>query len=128
VFTALNREANTAEGGDEFPRSVDSQRRAAVARSLSHAAHRFGGHDEQVRRTGGPPHTTVCAPPRYPPADLAIISGSLFDGPGVYRFIEPSFTNDQTLRTVLEFMSAAVRIDQDATESGRPDKPVADAP
>jgi hypothetical protein len=33
------------------------------------------------------------------------------DGLGVYRLIEPSFTNDQTLKTVLEFMSAALRID-----------------
>ncbi|MGH8982721.1 MAG: TetR family transcriptional regulator [Acidimicrobiia bacterium] len=68
------------------------------------------------------------APPPYPPADLAIISGSLFDGLGLYRLIDPSLTNDHTLKAVLEFMSDAFGIDQDATESGQAQKPVADAP
>jgi len=68
------------------------------------------------------------APPRYPPADLAIISVSLFDGLSLYRLIDPSLTNDHTLKAVLEFMSDAIGIDQDASESGQAQKPVADAP
>ena len=50
-------------------------------------------------------------PPHYPPADLAMISVSLFDGLGVYRLIDPSFTSDQTLTAALQFLSDAIDID-----------------
>jgi hypothetical protein len=53
----------------------------------------------------------------YPPADLALISLSMFDGLGVYRLIDPSFTSDQTLTAVLQFMSDAIGVDESATSA-----------
>jgi len=58
-------------------------------------------------------------PPGYPAADLAIISVSLFDGLGVYRLIDPSFTSDQTLTAALQFLSDAIDIDVASDEGNR---------
>jgi AcrR family transcriptional regulator len=62
-------------------------------------------------------HDAAGAPPHYPPADLALISVSMFDGLGVYRLIDPSFTSDQTLTAVLQFMSDAIGVDESATSA-----------
>jgi len=58
-------------------------------------------------------------PPGYPPADLAMISVSLFDGLGVYRLIDPSFTSDQTLSAALQFLSDVMDIDVASEEGNR---------
>jgi AcrR family transcriptional regulator len=58
-------------------------------------------------------------PPGYPPADIAMISVALFDGLGVYRLIDPSFTSDQTLTAALQFLSDAIDLDA-ASHEGDP--------
>ena len=58
-------------------------------------------------------------PPGYPPADIAMISVALFDGLGVYRLIDPSFTSDQTLTAALQFLSDAIDIDVASHEGHR---------
>jgi AcrR family transcriptional regulator len=57
------------------------------------------------------------ASPPHPPAELALISASMFDGLGVYRLIDPSLTSDQTLTTMLQFMSDAAGLDQSSTSA-----------
>ncbi len=56
-------------------------------------------------------------PPPFAPADLAIISMCMFDGLGVYRLVDPSFTSDRTLRAVLHFLSETIGFDEGATSS-----------
>src|SRR6266513_667235 len=58
-------------------------------------------------------------PPGYPPADIAMISVALFDGLGVYRLIDPSFTSDQTLTAALQFLSDAIDLDAASQEAAR---------
>jgi len=57
--------------------------------------------------------------PGYPPADIAMISVALFDGLGVYRLIDPSFTSDQTLTAALQFLSDTIDLDA-ASQEGDP--------
>ncbi len=62
-------------------------------------------------------HDAAGLPPRYPPADLALISEAMFDGLGIYRLIDPSLTSDKTLTTVLQFMSDSFSVDERPTSA-----------
>jgi hypothetical protein len=48
-----------------------------------------------------------------------MISVALFDGLGVYRLIDPSFTSDKTLAAALQFLSDAIDIDVPSDDGNR---------
>ena len=59
-------------------------------------------------------HTGV--PPKYASEQIAVITTAMFDGLGMYHLIEPTITDDETIRTLLHLLYDAMGVN-DANEA-----------